>query len=130
MSAKKHTKIVKGHLRFEQGLIFETEVADYLSTRGYAIESRHRTKTGEIDIIATKSDFLSKSILMVECKKKEIVTLGDFVKFVGKFMRFDARRKGGTRGVFAYKGRLDPKAKTYYETLDRDWHKGITLLKF
>jgi len=130
ISAVKHAKIVSGHRRFEKGLIFETEVADYYSQLGFTIESRRRTGIGEIDLIATKSHFTGTDILMIECKNKETITLNDFVKFVGKFMKFDKRHDGKAGAVFAYRGRLNPEIKTYYETMDREWKQGVTLQRF
>jgi hypothetical protein len=130
ISAKKHDKIVDGHKRFEKGLMFETKVADYYSQQGFKINSRHRDAIGEIDLIATRSHFTGTDILMIECKNKELVSLNDFVKFVGKFMKFDKRHGGKAGGIFAYKGRLDAKVKTYYLTMDRKWKRGIALKRF
>ena len=129
ISARKHEKIVAGHRRFEKGILFENEVADHYSSMGYKIKSRRRTRLGEIDIVATKSSFWRGShALLIECKHKERISLSDFVRFVGKFLKF-SRRAGEDQsgGVFAYRGELDPNIKTYYKTLDKSVRNAIFL---
>jgi hypothetical protein len=45
-------------------------------------------------------------------------------------MKFDKRHAGKAAGIFAYKGHLDDRVKTYYSTMDRKWKRGIALKRF
>lgn len=68
------------------GLIFEQKVANYFVDKGWSPKSRVTKHSFNYDLYAEKRDFigLGTEYLVVECKKKGLVSAKDVVRFIRK----------------------------------------------
>lgn len=131
--AKKIKRIRSGYRSYIKGRDFEVKIANTLSRKGYKTTIRKSTKTlGEVDIIGKKKGgwFSSDEFICVECKCKKKIPVNDVVKFFKKFKRFFQRhRDAKVKGIFYYKGSLDPSVRTFWNIIPKEFKKHMELRK-
>jgi hypothetical protein len=116
-----------------KGKDFETKIALWLQNQGFKIKRiRERTKRlGEVDIVCAKKKWwgMGQDMLFVECKDKPTITGTDIVRFAEK-VRKGLESGKVHRGLFVYRGELDPNAEKAIRVMDDDIRDSIQFKKW